>query len=180
MKYLFWIPVGIVCGAALGFLVPIALGFLVVLKAGNNANGIGTPLAIMMIVTVPAGAVFGAAAGAHRARTGRWRGFASTSTSQIAPQLRGSTELRREFADLEIEIASMPEEQAPSAREDYLRGLVDEYDSARFNYRWFAAWIFIGLAIPILLFFPVGMLLRFHLNKNALREHTQEVMRTWS
>jgi hypothetical protein len=58
----------IVAGIGAGILGPIALYFLFTLLDGTKGNeGVGTPFAIMMIVTVPLGMMFGAAWGVARA-----------------------------------------------------------------------------------------------------------------
>jgi hypothetical protein len=179
MKYIFWILIGIVCGAALGIILPVGAFLLMYLLEGERVKEGGTVFAIMMILTVPAGALFGAYAGIHRARSGGWKGLMSPTIGSTVTDLREVASLERQIHQFSNEVATIPEDQGPSAKLDYLQYLEHQYESASFNYPLFGFWLLAGFAMPFLLIVPASMVFRHYKLRASLRSQIQDLTDRW-
>jgi len=174
-----WGATGILCGFALGIILPIGMAYLIILTA-DDAKGIGTPFSLLLIFTVPMGMMLGNYAGRYRARTGHWKGVFSASTLKGSPAEVQSHTLARKFAALDMQLAELPEAEVASTRTNYLRELVAEYEAMKPNYRLFAIWIVASVLIPFLVIVPIKMAWEHYRRKKTLSEHIQEVMSVWS
>lgn len=179
MKYPFWVVIGILCGAALGIILSVGTFFVLFWLEGDRVNEAGTVFAILMILTVPGGALFGGYAGLHHARTGGWKGILSASTG-ASSDMGSSIALQRRFVEFTNQLSFLPREQALSAKQDYLRNLADEYESIQFNYPLFGICLLITLGMPLFLVVPVFMAVRHYKLKNALQDHLRETVSQWS
>jgi len=173
-----WSAVGILCGAALGVILPVGTVYLITLTS-DNAAGIGTPFALLTIVTLPLGMLFGAYAGRYRARTGQWKGMFKASTHEQASSEFQSVRLSQNFSAFDRQLTSFSEKEARSTKENYLRQLLDEYESTKFNYRLAGVWLIASLVVPFLVVFPIKIGWEHYRLKTTLREHIQKVMDAW-
>jgi hypothetical protein len=155
MNYLLWVPVGALGGAALGIIGPVGMYMLIVVAEGDRAQGAGTPFAILLIVTVPGGAMLGAYAGAHRAATGVWRGVFSATQGPREPRVERYRATRKSPTLFRRQLAQLGEEEAIRVKQDYLQDLQDELEDTKLNYRLVVVAALVGLAIPLLLIWPL-------------------------
>lgn len=179
MKYIFWTLIGIVCGAALGIILPVGFLFVLVLLEGEEAGQAGTAIAILLILTVPAGAFFGAYAGIHRARTGGWKGLSSPTIGSSVSNVRDIASLERQIAQFGEEVATIPDGQVAGAKLDYVQHLMQQYESTYFNYPLFAAWLLAGLAIRPLLIIPALLIFRHWRLRSSFRRYIQQLSERW-
>jgi len=178
VKSAFWAVIGIPCGAALGIILPVGMVYLITLTA-DDAAGIGTPFALLMIFTVPMGMLFGAYAGRYRAQTGHWKGVFEASTHKQSPTEDQSILLAQDFSAFDRQLAHCSEKEARSARENYLRQLLDKYESTKFNYSLLGVWLMACLVLPPLIVIPIKMGWEHYRLKKTLTEHIQKVKNAW-
>ncbi len=180
MKHVLWTVFGLMAGAALGLVLPVAMVMFIVWHEGERANGIGTPFAILTILTVPAGAILGAYAGVRRAQTGGWKGVLSTSATPDSLNLAKVAALRHRFSAFADEVSRMSRDDSQIAKQDYLRNITDDYESATLNWQLLGCWIAIGLLMPVLWVVPAAIALKHWLVRRQMRGHIRHVMETWS
>jgi MFS family permease len=152
MNYIGWMVCGALAGAGLGFLFPIALVMLVQWSKPNDAHGLGTVAAIMVILTVPAGALAGIYLGAMRAKNGTWRGALSATSDAQAITLFQSLFLLKKFPDRRAKMVGLPAEEAAAANRDYIANLRDMDASTKPNVPLLVSW-----GVASLIFFPLAV-----------------------
>ncbi|MEM9353491.1 MAG: hypothetical protein AAGA92_10805 [Planctomycetota bacterium] len=179
MNYLLWILLGSLCGAALGIIFPVGMTYLVVLT-NEKSHGIGTVGSILMLLTSPAGFLFGGFAGWYRASQGSWRGAFSGTTGARNRPIQEAAVLRRELFEFEKELESLPQDKHYKARQIFIKGLEDNLERVRPNYGLLAVWVVVGLLIPIVLIVPFVLLAKHLYRKQSLRLHIRETTRQWS
>jgi hypothetical protein len=175
MKYLIWISTGSVCGAALGFLGPFGLFLFFSWRDGDRASGIGTPLSLLTLLTVPAGALMGAYAGYYRATNGGWSGVWSASRDGRPKSGEKAAIPRKSLRGFHDELAAMSDEEARRTKREHLMRLWSEYGSMTLNYWLVGVLTLLGLLFRPLLIVPVLVTVRFFWAKHALKQHIQDV-----
>ena len=176
MKYVFWIIAGIICGAALGLVLPIATGLFFDWLSGDPANGVGTFFALVLIATVPIGALLGAFVGFLRAMTGH---FSPSSIVNIHSITKVLTQKRR-FQKLNQEIAALPNDEALLLKEKHLRNLNDDYNSIQWDKNVIIVWLILSLLVPLVFVVPLVWAVFHFWVQNAMQKHIQYAMDTWS
>ncbi|MDX1962187.1 MAG: hypothetical protein SFX18_03475 [Pirellulales bacterium] len=156
--------------------MPAAICLLIVL-ASRDANGIGTPFAILTIITAPLGLLIGALAGLHQGRTGNWRGLLHATTNQQAPS---SASLETQFKEFERRLLDLPEDAVRTARGKYLNLRVSEFQNLRPNYELYAILLLSSLLIPFLIFVPIKLAWNYFHQRKVMRDHIQRLAQTWS
>ena len=172
MKSFLWTVAGLLCGFAVGIIVPLGLAYQLI-YSGGDTNGIGTPLVFMAFITVPMGMMLGAYAGWYRARTGHWSGVFDASTQTTRVQ---SSTLTQDLTTLDKQFSGRPEAETASARADYLRELIADYETTKPNYGLFGVWIVASLIVPIFVVVPIARAWKHYRRKKAMNEHIKQVM----
>jgi hypothetical protein len=131
---------------------------LIVAAEGDRAQGIGTPFAIILILTIPGGALLGAYAGAHRAATGGWKGILSASQRDGAPHVERFRATRKSVTLLNRELGALGEDEARHAKQQYLKDLKDELEDTKLNHRLVIVTGLIGLLFTPLLIWPLYLI----------------------
>jgi hypothetical protein len=178
-KYFFWVSIGTLCGAALGIIFPVGMYAFIIWTEGENAHGVGTPLSLLTILTVPAGALLGGYAGMRRAQTGRWTNTWSISTNRTLPTLAEIIALKFNFPKFEQQLSRLPKVEAARERQIYVRRIRENLESMEFNYGLLSVWILVGLTMPILLIVPALITIRYYLTKRMLGSHLTYLNERW-
>lgn len=180
MNYVGWIICGALAGAGLGLLLPIAMVMLVQWSKRNDAHGLGTVAAIMVILTVPAGALAGIYLGAMRAKNGTWRGSLSATSDPQAITLFQALVLLKKFPNRRATMVGLPAEEAAAANRDYIANLRDMDDSIKPNVTLLVSWGLASLIFFPLAVVPLALLTKVLGTKWILQHLQQRAAQEWS